>query len=162
MSSASDVLDRLRKYLKDEGVTFREVHHAETFTSEESARARGEDLRIGGKALLIKADKDFKLFVLSAAARLDSGALKRELGLRKMRFATPEELLETTGLVPGAVPPFGQPILPFELFVDATIASNEKIAFNAGSLTDSIIISVEDYLRVSRPRLMKFSISETA
>ena len=29
---------------------FREVHHEPTRTSEESARARGEELRVGGKA----------------------------------------------------------------------------------------------------------------
>jgi len=42
-----------------EGIAFREVQHAPTFTSEESANARGEDVRIGGKALLIKTDQTF-------------------------------------------------------------------------------------------------------
>jgi len=51
-----------------------------------------------------------------------------------LRFASREELLELTGLVPGSVPPFGRPILPFPLYVDTGIAANDRIAFNAGSL----------------------------
>ena len=55
------------------------------------------------------------------------------------------------GLVPGSVPPFGQPILPFPLYVDEAIEQNERIAFNAGSMTDSIILGVPDYLRLASP-----------
>ena len=49
------------------------------------------------------------------------------------------------------MPPFGQPITPFELYVDVSITRNERIAFNAGSLTDSLILPVPEYLRVAGP-----------
>jgi Ala-tRNA(Pro) deacylase len=114
-------------------------------------------MEIGGKALLLKVDDDFRLFVLSAALRIDSGAIREHLGARRSRFATPEELLEKTGLVPGSVPPFGRPVLPFELYADESIARNERIAFNAGSLTDSIFLSTADYLRLAAPRVFRFS-----
>src|ERR1019366_10692206 len=110
------LLDRIREWLTAEGVVFREVHHAPTRTSEESALARGEELRIGGKALLIKVDADFRLFVLSADRKLDSAAIRTHFQAKKTRFASPEELLRLTGLVPGSVPPFGAPILPFPLY----------------------------------------------
>lgn len=74
-----------------------------------------------------------------------------------MRFANPEELLDFTGLVPGSVPPFGHPILPFELFIDKSILRNDKIAFNAGSLTDSIVMRVSDYLKVADGTVIEFS-----
>ena len=143
------VLERIREWLQAEGVEFREVHHAAARTSEESAAARGEALRVGGKALLLKVDDVFRLFVMSADLKLDSAAVKAYFGAKKTRFATPEELMEMTGLVPGSVPPFGTPILPFPLYVDPSVFENERIAFNAGSLTDSIIMSVEDYRRLA-------------
>lgn len=146
-----EVLDAIRSLLRSAGVSFREVQHEPTRTSEESARARGEELRVGGKALLIKTDDVFRLFVLPADCRADSNAIRTELGVRRTRFATPEELLERTGLVPGSVPPFGEPILPFGLHVDAGTCGNERIAFNAGTLTDSMILTTSDYLRVARP-----------
>ena len=140
-----------------EGVSYRTIHHAPTLTSEDSARARGEDVRIGGKALVVKVGEDFRLFVLSAARKLESLAIKEHFAVKKIRFASPKELLDLTGLVPGCIPPFGKPLLPFELFVDPSILDNERIAFNAGSLTDSIIMPVVDYLRIARPKVFAFS-----
>jgi Ala-tRNA(Pro) deacylase len=151
------VLEQIRAWLADQGIRFREVHHPPTRTSEESALARGEELRIGGKALLIKVDSAFRLFILSADRKLDSAAIKQHFGAKKTRFATPEELMELTGLVPGSVPPFGEPILPFPLYVDPSVLENERIAFNAGSLTDSVIMAVSDYRRLAKPEIVQFA-----
>ena len=154
------VLEAIRDRLQRDGIEYRELHHEPTRTSEDAARVRGEDLGNGGKALLIKVDQDFALFVLPADRRVDSKAIRKELAARKTRFASREELMDLTaaehrdGLVPGSVPPFGEPILPFPLYVDLAIRDNQRIAFNAGSLTDSIIIRVEDYLSIAQPRRM--------
>src|SRR5580698_9529892 len=147
----------IRAWLQRESVAFREVHHAPTRTSEESALARGEQLRIGGKALLIKVDAEFRLFVLSADRKLDSAAIRTHFQAKKSRFASPEELLQLTGLAPGSVPPFGAPILPFPLYADPSVFENERIAFNAGSLTDSIIMGIDDYRRVANPEVFTFA-----
>lgn len=153
------VLESIRSWLALEGVSFREVHHEPTLTSADSARARGEDLRTGGKALLMKGDETFRLFVLPADRKLDSQAVRKAWNVRKLRFASREELLKMTGLVPGSVPPFGPPILPFELFVDEAIRDNPRIAFNAGSLTDSIVLPTSDYFELAKPTGV-FSFSE--
>lgn len=158
MSDGSEILAAIRRLLTEAAISFREVHHEPTRTSEESAKARGEELRIGGKALLMKGDDIFRLFVLPADRKLDSGMIRREFGWKKLRFATPEELLDRTGLVPGSVPPFGPPILPFDLCLDLAVTQNPRIAFNAGSLTDSIILAMPDYLAVAKPiRVFAFS-----
>jgi len=160
LSDAGDrgsVLDSIRELLTREGVDFRELHHDPTRTSEESAQARGEPLAIGGKALLMKAGDDYALFVISAARRIDSGAIRRHLSARRLRFATADELKQRTGLLSGDVPPFGEPILPFPLYADESVFQNERIAFNAGSLTDSIIMKVADWERLARPRRFSFT-----
>jgi len=146
----ASILDNILALLDDHGIACRRLHHRPTYTSADAARVRGEFLHIGGKALLLKADDRFVLVVISAALRLDSAALRRELGIRRSRFATPAELADLTGLVPGSVPPFGRPILPLTLYVDRSVLANDRIAFNAASLTDSIIMSVEDYRRIAR------------
>jgi Ala-tRNA(Pro) deacylase len=151
------VLQAIRDLLQWEAISFREIHHAPTFTSEESAKARGEPLSVGGKAILMKVDADFRLFVLSAALRIDSSAIKQRFQAKKLRFATSDELLQLTGLVPGSVPPFGQPILPFDLIADSSVQAQDRIAFNAGSLTDSIVMSMNDYLRVAKPQVFPFA-----
>ena len=155
------VSEQLRALYRTHDVSFREIEHPPTYTSEDSARARGEPLQIGGKALLMKADDLFFLFVLPADRKLDSGRVRRHLGRKKLRFATREELLEQTGLVPGSVPPFGQPLLPYPLFADTRLAANDRIAFNAGSLTLSHILAMDDYLRLAAPTLLDFTVAAT-
>ncbi len=153
-----EFFEEICRWLDERGTKYRTVQHEPTFTSEESARARGEDVRIGGKALLVKTGDTFRLFVLSAAFKLDSDAIKRRFNVKKIRFADREELLELTGLAPGSVPPFGRPILPFDLYVDESIRQNEKIAFNAGSLTNSIIMDTTPYLEIASPaEIFRFS-----
>ncbi len=154
---ATPVFDKIKQWLDERGVSYRTVHHEPTYTSEESARARGEEIKIGGKAILMKVGEIFKLFVLSADRKIDSDLIKAEFGIKKTRFATAEELQDFTGLVPGSVPPFGFPILPFELYIDQSILLNPRIAFNAGSLTDSIVMAVPDYIAVADGRVFAFS-----
>ncbi len=147
-------------YLEERKIEFRTVQHEPTFTSEDSAKARSEDVKIGGKAIVMKVDDGFKLFVLSAALKVDSKRIKERFKAKSLRFATKEELFELTGLVPGCVPPFGRPILSLDLYLDLSITQNEKIAFNAGSLTDSIILNTSDYLSVVTAEQFVFSIAE--
>ena len=154
---STETLATIRSFLDKHSVPYREVHHEPTETSEASAVARGEDLAIGGKAIVMKVGDAYKLFVVSAALRIDSTSIKQRFKAKKLRFANKEELLELAQLVPGSVPPFGPPITPFELHVDTSITENETIAFNAGSLTDSVIMNVGDYMRVAEPQVGNFS-----
>ena len=135
-------------HLDAQGAAYRHVEHEPTPTSEDSARARGEPLVTGAKALVLRGGDQFLNLVLRPTRRLDSPATRRALGAKKLRFATPEELLELTGLVPGSVPPFGPPILDLPLFVDASIDEHDKVAFNAGDLRHSVVMSTADYLHV--------------
>ncbi|QDU67263.1 YbaK/EbsC family protein [Engelhardtia mirabilis] len=149
--------EKIVALLDGAGVPYRFVEHDATRTSEESAAARGEPLEIGGKSLLLKVGPHFALCVLSASARVDANAVRRHLGQSGARFATREELHELTGLVPGCVPPFGEPILALPLLLDEGFLANDRIAFNAASLHHSVIMNTEDWLRIARPQLGRFA-----
>ena len=157
MTLSTDTLAAIQLLLDEQGIRYREVHHEPTDTSEAAAAARGEKLEIGGKAIVMKVGSQFKLFVVSAALKVDSVSIKKKFKAKKLRFATKEELFDLADLVPGSVPPFGPPITPFELHVDRSIVDNSTIAFNAGSLTDSVIMDVADYLQVAEPQIGDFS-----
>tara|TARA_B100002052_G_scaffold260388_1_gene253549 strand:- start:3276 stop:3941 length:666 start_codon:yes stop_codon:yes gene_type:complete len=159
--SSMDVLARIVKTLEDAGVTWKQIRHDPVRTSQEAADVRGEPLAIGGKALVVKADETFSLVVISAASRLKSSRLKKTLSARKLRFATPEELADLTGLVPGSVPPFGEPVLPLPVRVDQSILGQDRIAFNAGSLSESIIMDRQEwYLVAGEPEIIDVSMSQ--
>jgi len=153
-----NILDRILALLAAESIPFRRLDHAPTRTSEESAAVRGEPLEVGAKAIMLKTDDTFRLFILPADKQLDSAAIKKQLNVKKTRFATPEELLELTSLVPGSVPPFGAPVLPFELYADTLIGTREnKVAFNAGSLTTSVVMAATDWERIAKPTRFSFA-----
>lgn len=144
----TEVFENLLEFINNAKVSFKQLHHSPTYTSEESAAVRGESIEVGAKAMLMKLDDVYSLFVLSAARKIDSKKVKTLLPCRSLRFAYAEELLEQTSLRPGSVPPFGKPILPFNLYVDDSIQNLPYVAFNAGSLSDSIIMETQDYLNL--------------
>ena len=151
------VFEKIQQLLTERGIAFKVLHHEATRTSEASAKARGESIEVGGKAIVMKVDDGFKLFVLSAALKIDSQRIKEHFHAKSIRFATPEELLSLTSLPPGSIPPFGRPIVDLDLYADGSIRRHETIAFNAGSLTDSIVMSTTDFLAAANPILLDFS-----
>ena len=76
---------------------------------------RGVSLASGAKAMLLKdcgkkltlENVSFYLAVLSASKRFSSKEFKKLINVKNIRFATPEEVYQVTGCLPGAVPPFG-------------------------------------------------------
>jgi len=151
------VFAKIKSLLGDNKIPYHVIHHSPAGTSEEVAKARGTDLKIGGKTILFKVGKEFKLFTFSAARALDSLAIKKYFHEKDRRFATREELMAMTGLESGTVPPFGKPVLPFDHFLDKSITENEEIAFNAGSITDSIVMRVSGYLKLVKTTVFEFT-----
>ena len=152
-----DVLEAIHELLGSAGLEFEEAEHGAVRTAEEAAAARGCTVRMGAKSLVVKTDDVFRLFVLSGAQPFRSRKARKHLGVRRTRFASAEELLDLTGVIPGAVPPFGRPILPLDLYVDPSLLENERIAFTPGVPTISIIMRAQDYLDLAQPEIFDFS-----
>ncbi len=132
-------------------VPHRRIVHDPISGAQDAAELRGTPLVIGGKALVMKVDGMFAVFAISAARSSQGRMIRRHFGASRLRFATKGELLSLTGLTPGCVPPLGRPIFDLPLFVDQSIADNDRIAFSAGSHTVSLELAVPDYLAIARP-----------
>jgi len=150
------VTDRLERWLSEAGVPFRVLEHAPVFTSEEAARERGTPLEAGAKALVVRAEDRYVHLVLPGHRRVDNARLRASLGTRKLRFATPEELLALTGCPPGAVPPFGN-LFGLPVLLDEELTRCEEIAFNAGSNAVSITMRCEDFVRLTGARVCRLA-----
>ena len=139
-----DVHEKLVDFLSSLNISYSLIEHEETPSSLDSARARGESIKIGAKALLVKSKHGFCLCVIPADRRLDTKILKRKLSSKSLRFASQEELEEITNLSKGAVPPFGH-FFNLNTIMDPALFNEEQIAFNAASLTKSIKMKSENY-----------------
>jgi Ala-tRNA(Pro) deacylase len=150
-------VEKIRQLLDENNISYEFKEHEEVRTSEEAARVRGEDIKIGAKAMLLKCDDNFIMFILSSALKIDSKRVKQITGTKSARFATPEEVMEHTGCLPGGVPPFAN-IFGLDFYVDRSIEQNEQMAFNAGERTKSIKMKTKDYIRLLSPKIDDFSI----
>jgi Ala-tRNA(Pro) deacylase len=144
------VFQRVESLLQEHGVAFQVLRHEPVYTSEEAARVRGTPLASGAKALVCKGQEGFVMFVLPADRKLDSGAVRRAKGWRKLRFASREEVMEMTGLAPGSIPPFGS-LFGLPTLCDERLGENEVINFNAGEHTVSLSMRYADYVLVEKP-----------
>lgn len=147
------VTSSIIQVLEASGHPFERRSHSLTRTAEQAARERGTPLDIGGKSLVMKLGKkkNFALFVVSGARRLDNWKVRQAVGVNKLRFATVDELFELTGLRPGCVPPFGRPVFDLPLYVDAVTAEHPQIAFTLADHEKSAIMATADWLDIVKP-----------
>ena len=153
---AVTVFERVDSLLKQQGIAFHVLRHAPVYTSEEAARIRGTPLASGAKALVCKGEAGFVMFVVPADRKLDSRAVRRAKGWRKLRFATREEVLDLTGLIPGSIPPFGS-LFGLPTFCDQRLGDSDVINFNAGDHGISVSMRYADYVQVEQPGLGEFA-----
>jgi len=149
--------DRLINLLKEKSIDFKPLSHQPTKTSQESAKVRGTTLNQGAKALVLIADDKPLLAVLSAADKLDNSALKKWRKIKDLRLANPEEVKKITSVEIGAVPPFGN-LFRVPVVVDQCLLQEPQIAFNAGSATESVIMSSHDFQALVAPEVGSFAV----
>ena len=132
--------DRLVELLKKEEIEFEEIEHKEVKTSEQ-----------GAKALLMFADEKAVLVVLSAAKKLDNTVFKKLFEIKDLRMAKTGEVKKISGVEIGAVPPFGN-LFNVPVYMDENLLKNEKIVFNAGLRTRSVVMKSTDFVRLVKPK----------
>jgi Ala-tRNA(Pro) deacylase len=152
----SAVFDRLVSLLEGSDARFRVIEHAAEGRSDLVASIRGTAPGQGAKAMLCKSKDDdaaLVLAILPGDRKLDFKKVAAAAGVRKATLASPEEAQRGTGCVIGAIPPFSFST-DIGLIVDPGLIDRfDEIAFNAGRLDRSIVLSSADYVRIAQPRL---------
>jgi Ala-tRNA(Pro) deacylase len=108
------------------------------------------------KVVMVKHAGKLALAVLSAQARVDlerlGAALHGEVELASEReFAAVFPDCEL-----GAMPPFGR-LYGLTTWVDESLLRDREIAFNAGTHSEAIRMSFEDYQRLEAPTVLGFA-----
>ena len=107
-----------------------------------------------------KKDRKYYLVVLPGDQSLDMNAIKKYSGALEGVMLAPADRAKTlTECEMGAVPPFSFN-QDLHLIADPSIKKNKEIVFNAGALTCSIFMSIEDYIKAANPSFVNI-IKET-
>lgn len=96
-------------YLAAHGVPYEATEHRAVFHMGDEAGVDLPHPEAMSKNLFVRDDRHetFLMVTAKGEARVDLKDLRRQLGLRRLTFASEDELAEHTGLHPGSVTPLG-------------------------------------------------------
>lgn len=154
------IFEKLCALLDFQRARYRVVEHASAGRSQDVAAQRGTQLGQGAKALVchVKGNgvRQHVLAVLPADKQADLARLALGIGGTRASLASPAEVDALTGCVFGAIPPFSFHA-DLLLVADPLLFTRfDELAFNAGSLERSLILSTQDYRRIAQPQVLAF------
>jgi Ala-tRNA(Pro) deacylase len=146
--------ERLRGFLETQHCTYTASVHAKAYTANEVALAEHLPAREVAKTVVVFGDGEYHLVVVPANKLVDFQEIRPVLGLTQARLATEEELAK---LFPdcelGAMPPFGN-LYGLAVYLDASLAGQDEIAFNGGTHRDVIHMRTAEFRRIVEPNIV--------
>lgn len=156
-SAEGHPLCRVESLLRQNSVPFSVHHHPLAYTAQEVAAAEHVPGRKVAKVVIAFADDRMIMLALPAPHKVDLLKLAEEMCTDNVRLANEPEFADVfTDCEVGAMPPFGN-LYGMPVFVDKTLAEDERIVFQAGTHTDTIEINYLDYAHLVHPRVADFA-----
>ncbi|HVP22509.1 MAG TPA: YbaK/EbsC family protein [Conexivisphaerales archaeon] len=147
--------DDLRRFLREHGIDGELLPVAEGHTSGKAAGSLDIPLEEVAKTIVF-VDQEGRpvLAIVRGAVRIRQNDFARKVGARKLRLATPEEVLRFTGFPAGGVSPVAN-LCEHRVYMDDALMAKEHVYAGGGS--DSFILKIRpaDMLRESKAELME-------
>lgn len=148
------VAEAIRNFLDSRQAEYTLTIHPEAFTARQVAAAEHLPPREVAKTIVVFGGGRYHMILVPANRLVDFREVCAGLGFPNARMATEAELVE---LFPdcelGAMPPFG-PCYGLSVYLDVTLASQDTIAFNAGTHREVIHMRTAEFRRVVSPRVV--------
>jgi Ala-tRNA(Pro) deacylase len=148
---------KLKAFLDENKVKYVSIRHSNAFTAQEIASSAHVSGKEFAKTVMIKINGKMAMAVLPASYQIDFESLRQAFGTHKVTLANEMDFMNFfPDCEIGAMPPFGN-LYDMEVYVAESLTGNREIAFNAGSHTELVKLSFDDYLRLVQPHIFKFS-----
>lgn len=149
----------LESFIHRNGIMARLMVVGDAATSMKAAASLGIDIDRIMKTVIFLDDLERPLAVMLRGSRkVNQSALAKQLGTRKIRLAAREEVVELTGYEAGGVPPID---LPLDSVLDLELASMGGVVYAGGGDSRTLLeISIEDIVRVQRPKILPVSVHQ--
>lgn len=144
-------------FLDKSGVKYEVSEHKPAFTAQRMAAAEHEPGKYVAKPVIARSDDKYLMCVLAACYKIDLGALKKQLGAKKVELVEEKDMGKIFGDCElGAEPPFGN-LYDLPTIMDKALEADDHITFQAGSHDKAIRLSMADYIKLVKPRVLEFS-----
>lgn len=122
------------------------------------ARALGFRERQMVKTLVFETDKGKQaLVMLGGDQNAISGHLKKVLGSRNIRLASPQTVKAVTGYEIGSIPPFGWQSDDFRSLIDAALLDEPVLGVGTGQWGEEILITPQHLVEASRAQVVNLA-----
>ena len=146
----------LRSYLDSQHVHYDWSHHDTAYTAQELAMKENISGKRVVKPVLVQADGQYLLCALPAASYVDLDRLRSELHALDAKLANEPELNQIfTDCELGAEPPIGS-LFGLPTIMDDSLEKLDQVIFQAGTHQDAVRMSLDDYRRVTQPKIASF------
>jgi len=147
------VCKRLREYLDACGAKYIVISHSPAFTAQEIAASMHVPGREMAKTVVIKTPQGIAMCVVRAMDKIDVDLAASELGTPSARLATEQEFRNHfPDCERGAMPPFGI-LYAVPTLVDAELARDREIVFNAGTHVEAVRMRFDDFRLLAKPHV---------
>jgi len=144
----------IQQYLRQKNVQFLRYWHPRAVTAQAVAQALDITGYRMAKSVIVRADEQLWICLISAPDTLDMDRLRELLGAEEIRLATEEEFAHHFPECElGAEPPFGQ-LYGLPVLLDENLGATEDLLFRAGSHEEALEMSVEDFIALESPQLV--------
>ncbi len=153
---------RVIDFLDKSGVKYEVTEHPPVFTAQQMAAVEHEPGQYVAKPVIVNADGRYVMCVLPAPCKVDLRSLKEQLGARSVELAEESEIgrvFEDCEL--GAEPPFGN-LYEIETIIDKALDADDHIVFQAGTHDKAVRMSMDDYRRLVKPKVLAFGYHVTS
>jgi Ala-tRNA(Pro) deacylase len=151
------VATKLQQYLDTNQVKYNVLTHEIAYTAQDTAAAAHVSGKELAKSVVVVADDRFVLAILPANLRVDLEEFRTILKASEVRLAHESEFSSLfPGCDRGAMPPFGN-LYGVDIYVEASLARDDEIVFNACTHTDAIRMKYKDFERLAQPRVATFA-----
>jgi len=158
----TDTHTLLTELLDRENVNYRVIEHQAEGRTEVIAKIRGNRIEQSIKSIVLQVrlprrENIYCLANVPGDCRIDFKGVKNHFNADSAAFAKPEKAQELTGCVIGAIPPFSFNE-QLQVLADPLIKENEEVVFNAGRLDRSVMMKLDDYIRIVEPQMVKIAV----
>lgn len=151
------IAKKLKDFLDSYQVKYVAVQHSPAFSAQEvaaSVHVPGKDM---AKTVIVNVKGELAMAVLPANYHIDFHRLMDALRTSDMYLATEEEFQSRfPDCELGAMPPFGN-LYGMKTYVSQSLSEDEHITFEAGSHSEVITLSWQDYQRLVSPTIVSFT-----
>ena len=149
---------KIGEYLDQQGVAYEAHEHSPAYTAQEVAAGEHVSGNMLAKTVIVHDGRGFAMCVLPASFKLDLNKVARARKGKNVRLADEAEMAKAfPDAEVGAEPPFGN-LYDMPTLLDAHLADQGDIVFQAGTHREAIRMKYADYASLAGPEVVDLAV----